>query len=597
MKKQLFFIFLFIWQVSNPLFAQNDLNADDTSGIDLSDLIKKTDELKTSDSNQFKKNLEKLKNRLNAASSYQLDFINYLLAYEYILDGNLGEAQLKLKNIIQSTSYSEVKIRTTATLANIQAIVMDYDEALSNIDYVLENVNSLNDNSLIDRINLIASIVYYQLEIFEMSLKYASILKASDSGAMMKCKASVYVIRSKMALKISQVVKKVNEVINYCKEQNEIIYASLLELDWIHVSLDEAVMNQNESSIFNQLEKVKLLESSIDAFGYNNLIGLKDMLMAKAFYFNGQYDIAMDKANQAIEGSSQSGFTAQVLEAMKVLQSVALKKDDYKQAFEWGQKISDAERELSTQAKLKQMAYMAVKHDNLTKQIEIQQLKQNNQVLSLENKLSEEKASKQQLFILLVIVSLFLLGVWTYRIKKKHDYFKGVADIDHLTKVFTRKAFEEKVNVMLDECQAENIPLNLAIMDLDHFKTVNDRFGHLVGDWVLREVVLTCENVTDEDILIARLGGEEFCIVSPSITQAAMMRLMERLRTAIEQLDSSDSGAEFRITASFGVSSTRLSGYLLPTLLSHADLALFEAKNGGRNKVVAYENKTTAAYV
>ncbi len=197
--------------------------------------------------------------------------------------------------------------------------------------------------------------------------------------------------------------------------------------------------------------------------------------------------------------------------------------------------------------------------------------------------------------MLLVVIILFLLGVWTYKIKRKHDYFKGVADIDHLTKVFTRKAFEEKVHSMLVKCEAENKPVNLAIMDLDHFKTVNDRFGHLVGDWVLKQVVLTCEEVADQDILVARLGGEEFCIVSPYIAQSAMVQLMEKMRQAIESMDCSDSGATFNITASFGISSSVTSGYQLPSLLSHADLALFQAKNGGRNKVVTYDGNIAVA--
>jgi diguanylate cyclase (GGDEF)-like protein len=126
-------------------------------------------------------------------------------------------------------------------------------------------------------------------------------------------------------------------------------------------------------------------------------------------------------------------------------------------------------------------------------------------------------------------------------------------------------------------------------MDLDHFKTVNDQYGHLVGDWVLKQVILTCEEVANQDILMARLGGEEFCIVSPQITQLEMTQLVERMRLAIEQMDCSGSGSEFSITASFGVSSSLRSGYEVSMLLTHADVALFEAKNKGRNRVVVFD--------
>jgi len=95
--------------------------------------------------------------------------------------------------------------------------------------------------------------------------------------------------------------------------------------------------------------------------------------------------------------------------------------------------------------------------------------------------------------------------------------------------------------------------------------------------------------VADQDILVARLGGEEFCIVSPAITQVEMMQLMEKMRHAIEKMDCSGSGSDFNITASFGVSSSLQSGYQVSMLLTHADLALFQAKKNGRNKVEAYK--------
>lgn len=595
MKSTHIFILTLIWLLVNPSLANNDVNSVVSLNLNIEQLIEETDQLKTSNSVQFKKNLKTLKNQRGSVTQFQQDFIQYLAAYNYVLDGNFLEAQQQLKGLSQSTSSLEIKIRAKATLANIQAISMEYNKALINIDYVMENVNELNDKVLINKINLISSIVYYQLDIYEMSLKYAEILVDAEPDPVMQCKGMVYEIRSKFALNITQQVSDVYQVINLCNVENQIIYAALLELDWIYLTLDKAVNENNEQLIVEQLEKVKLIENKIDDFGYNNLIGLKDMLMAKAYYHNGQVESAVEKANLSISGSAQSGVTEQVLEARKILQNIALNEEDFERAFKISQQIREAENALNQQAKSKQMAYMAVKHDNLTKQIEIQQLKQNNDLLSLENKLSVEKSRKQQLVMLLAAIVLILLGVWSYKIKKKHDYFKGVADIDHLTKVFTRKAFEEKVNVMLNDCQSENKPLNVAIMDLDHFKSVNDRFGHLVGDWVLKHVVLCCEEVADEDILVARLGGEEFCIVSPDISQSKMVQLMEKMRKATEYMDCSGSGATFSITASFGVSSTLVSGYHLPTLLRHADLALFQAKNGGRNQVITYENKNAVA--
>ena len=103
-------------------------------------------------------------------------------------------------------------------------------------------------------------------------------------------------------------------------------------------------------------------------------------------------------------------------------------------------------------------------------------------------------------------------------------------------------------------------------------------------------MILTCEEVADEDVLMARMGGEEFSIVSPGISQLRMVKMIEKMRHAIEQIDCSTSGHDFTITASFGVSNSLHSGYQVSMLLTHADLALFNAKNNGRNMVIAFDD-------
>lgn len=556
---------------------------------DLDVFINQTDAIKTSDSTQFKINLAKLESKSATATIHQQEFIHYLQAYENVLDGDLEQAQAGLNRLFQEVSSLHVKVRIKATLANIQAVSREYYKALVNLDFAINNLDQVGDELLNNKINLVSSIVYYLLEIYEMSLKYSELVVNANPDSDMVCKALVYNFRSRIKLDNAFDVKRMLETINLCKHQNQIIYTSLLELDWIHKELEQAFLDENHQAIKALLSQVKTIESGVDKFGYNNLIGLKDMILAKAYYYNGDVDSAIKSARKSIEGSALSGNTSQVVDAVKLLQLEALNEKNFERAYLLGKQINEIEGEIFSEAKSKQMAYMSIKHNNLAKQLEIKQLNQSNQLLSLENKLAAETSKKQQLMMLLTISILVLLALWTYRIKKKRDYFKQVSEIDHLTQVFTRKAFEEKIKVMLNACAAENQTVNVAIMDLDHFKLVNDQYGHLVGDWVLKQVISICADVTDPNILMARLGGEEFCIVAPHITQLEMVKLMQRMRVAIEQMDCSGSGSEFNITASFGVSSTLRSGYKVSMLLTHADVALFEAKNLGRNKVVVFD--------
>ena len=584
------FFLLTVYTVLFASIAEAELNTGRAFNSDLDALISQSDQIKTSDSAQFKQNLIKLESYLDSASPQQQEFINYLQAYENVLDGDFENAQVDLENLFLNATSLHSKIRIKATLANIQAISREYGKSLVNLDFAINNVEEIGDEILTNKINLVSSIVYFLLEIYDMSSKYAELVVNANPDAVMVCKASVYNFRSRIKLNLAIDDQLMNDAIELCKNNNEIIYASLLELDWIHAKLDHAYLEQNNELIETLLKKVKSLESGVDKFGYNNLIGLKDMVLAKAYYYNGQVDLALKSANKSIAGSTRSGNTSQVVDALRILQQEVLIHDDYKRAYQFGNQINLVEREIYSEAKSKQMAYMTVKHTNLSKTLEIEQLNQQKAVLELEKKLANQEANNQRLVILLILMLLALLLMWLLRIKKRHDYFRNVSEIDHLTKVLTRKAFEEQASVLIQRMASEEKQVHMAIMDFDHFKQVNDNNGHLVGDWVLKHVIYACKQQVEGEMIIARLGGEEFCIVMPEMDFNAMSTKVEEFRIAVESLDCSESGADFSITASFGVSSSATSGYSMNLLLTHADVALFEAKRQGRNQVVIFNS-------
>ena len=126
-------------------------------------------------------------------------------------------------------------------------------------------------------------------------------------------------------------------------------------------------------------------------------------------------------------------------------------------------------------------------------------------------------------------------------------------------------------------------------MDLDHFKRVNDRHGHAVGDVVLRRAVLACQAHLRSIDIIGRLGGEEFGIVLPDCAPERALELAEQFRLSVASLSNPDTGMGFPVSASFGVSSTRSSGYNLRQLIIHADSAMYRAKELGRSRVEMFD--------
>lgn len=161
-----------------------------------------------------------------------------------------------------------------------------------------------------------------------------------------------------------------------------------------------------------------------------------------------------------------------------------------------------------------------------------------------------------------------------------------LARLDPLTGVFNRRVLMSRMTAEVDRCQRHATPLSLAILDLDHFKEINDTHGHLVGDQVLvavSKVLLAGVRSTD---CVARFGGEEFCILLSHSDSEGGQICTERLRHQIEKLafQGKDDG-RFGITCSIGLSVLSESIPDLSTLLGRADAALYQAKVRGRNQV------------
>jgi diguanylate cyclase (GGDEF)-like protein len=164
------------------------------------------------------------------------------------------------------------------------------------------------------------------------------------------------------------------------------------------------------------------------------------------------------------------------------------------------------------------------------------------------------------------------------------------ASTDGLTGLANRRHLEEFLGENFRICARYGTPLSLIMVDIDHFKRVNDEHGHPVGDQVLRDVARGLQSAMRDADLCARYGGEEFVVVLPATNIDGALESAERLRQEIENLAMVAGGKRLRVTVSIGVSAYRREEQPLPDwLLKEADLALYEAKRSGRNQVRRYE--------
>jgi diguanylate cyclase (GGDEF)-like protein len=162
---------------------------------------------------------------------------------------------------------------------------------------------------------------------------------------------------------------------------------------------------------------------------------------------------------------------------------------------------------------------------------------------------------------------------------------------DGLTGVFNRKHLEERIDAELAYAQRYQTELSLVLFDVDHFKKVNDTYGHLAGDAVLKKVAQVLSGGLRAEDVLGRYGGEEFVIVVRGISVAGARFLADRLRESLAQTSLRLGPATLSVTASAGVSSLACTGGQTDkmTLFAIADARLYKAKQAGRNRVVGAE--------
>lgn len=166
-----------------------------------------------------------------------------------------------------------------------------------------------------------------------------------------------------------------------------------------------------------------------------------------------------------------------------------------------------------------------------------------------------------------------------------NEKLEQLASFDPLTNLLNRRYFYERVEIEISRLRRNNKQAAILIVDVDFFKSVNDRYGHSAGDTVLIVISkLLKENVRKDD-LVARFGGEEFVIFMADINTDAAINLAERMRKSIEQQDIIFEGEIIKITASCGLSILASDSYDIHMAINHADKLLYQAKESGRNNL------------
>lgn len=190
------------------------------------------------------------------------------------------------------------------------------------------------------------------------------------------------------------------------------------------------------------------------------------------------------------------------------------------------------------------------------------------------------------MFFSIIAIMAVNMGMTLLISSRRNIELKQLATVDSLTGALNRRSFFEQAKNVLSAARRQELPLSLVMLDLDHFKSVNDRHGHMVGDQLLEHFSDLCRNNLREEDLFARYGGEEFILLLPGSDQHQTYLVMERIRHLISLKPLSLGHENLDYSVSIGVSRMSFNATELDQLVDEADKALYRAKHTGRNRTV-----------
>jgi diguanylate cyclase (GGDEF)-like protein len=556
---------------------------------DASQLLDRADRIKTASHGEFTGLLEHLKKDSSGLTTTQQWHLRYLDAWEVAYEGKYDSAEPLLRSVIEQSPDDTLRYRATATLINILGIAHRYADAFSQLSQLLDQLPRMSDNEA--RYQTLAEAAQFLTSAgqYDLATRYAQQLLDDPALQGHACQAMYFKLHAKLRSGNTQGLgPEFPKGIDICLKVGEPLAANAIRGDVADLDIQQG----------RTREAITLLQrnyADVKSARYPALIAWFDALLAKAYLQTGDTAQAKAFALAAVDDAVKSKYVESISNAYEVLYRAESLQGNTRAALDYHEKYMAADKGYLNDIRARALAYQTVKQQLQANTLQVDALNKRNQILQLQRALDHKAVETSRLYIALLLSVVASVVLWLLRIKRSQLRFKRLATRDSLTLISSRQHFVDATEQALRQAARSTHSACLILLDLDHFKQVNDNHGHVAGDLVLKRAVAACQHHLDREDIFGRLGGEEFAILIPDCTAIQARERAERLRQAIAAAPLWGDTRSVVITASFGVTSTDHSGYELRQLMIDADNALYKAKREGRNRVVYADGDDTSA--
>ncbi len=552
-------------------------------------MLQQAEVVRSSDPAQFDALIGQLNASLASASTRQREQLDYLKAYQLAYSGRFDLGIEAARKLFEESSDVQVRFRAGALMVNSFAVTRDFASGLRYMNETLALIEQIEDPELRHHAWSAAGTISNHVGQYEKGKQFAELMLATEPSARTRCFAEVMRLESLYYLgKANDEIDGITDIARRCSEAGEKIAANFARAFHARLLSDNGQWNEAAILLVPHLPEV-------EATRYPRLIGEVHSTLAGIYLDSGDAAQADAHARAAIRFSASMVNSAPLVAAYRTLYESALQRGDTAAALAHHINYAEADKAFLDSVKARELAYQEVMTETREKNQTIELLNRENQVLQLREQVSKQSRRNNQLLLALLVVLLGTIALWAWRTKRAQVAFRRLAETDALTGVSNRMHFSHRAEEALAYCRKDGEEVGLVMFDLDEFKSINDRFGHATGDWVLTEVAKVCADVCRKNDRFGRLGGEEFAFLLVGCDLPSSVALAQACRKRIAAIDTSPTGQVFTVTASFGVAGTRACGYDFLVLLSRADDALYQAKHAGRDRVRTHglESDTT----
>ncbi len=548
-------------------------------------LLKQAESIPSSNRVEFDELMRRLAKPVRELSPQQQVHRRYLLARQAAFAGNFDAALPPLTAIAGQTAYPVLAFRAKATVIDLLVAQSRYEEAFARLNSLLEQLPKMEENDVRVQGLGVAAQLYNEAGQYEASSRYADQIINESTDTRSACRGWFYKSEALFESGTTKLAAdQLRDGTEACSKAGNTLFA--LSFQYLLASFDMRQGRLDSAIRLLQTSYPKVLRA-----GFPPQVAEFESTLAKAHLERGDLVSAAKFANQALVTNASRPYSESTARAYHVLYRVDKKTGDDRAALENLEKFVVTNDGYMDRLSAKALAYQIVEQKVLAKKLQVEELDKKNKLLGMQGELDRKEVETSRLYILLLLLVLASIGLWAYRIKRSQLKFMKLARRDGLTGIFNRQHFVNEAERLLRYCQKSGRDACLVLLDLDHFKQVNDNHGHAVGDRVLRRAVGACQKHLRTTDLFGRLGGEEFGMLLPECGREQVLERVEQMRLAVAQVPAGEAGSGVVVSASFGVASAASSGYELRQLMTDADDALYRAKREGRNGVSLFDSR------